>query len=89
MVEHAHKRHRECWLVFTGDETGVERVWHFPRLLGILPGAMFSTTVLSDLPINSGVLDLNRFRPRLDIGEGDGTPLQYSCLENPMHGGAW
>ena len=22
------------------------------------------------------------------IGEGDGTPLQYSCLENPMDGGA-
>jgi len=22
-------------------------------------------------------------------GEGDGTPLQYSCLENPMYGGAW
>ena len=22
-------------------------------------------------------------------GEGDGTPLQYSCLENPMGGGAW
>ena len=21
--------------------------------------------------------------------EGDGTPLQYSCLENPMDGGAW
>ena len=26
---------------------------------------------------------------RLIIGEGDGTPLQYSCLENPMDGGAW
>ena len=26
---------------------------------------------------------------RLDIGEGNGTPLQYSCLENPMDGGAW
>ena len=25
----------------------------------------------------------------LSIGEGDGTPLQYSCLENPMDGGAW
>ena len=25
----------------------------------------------------------------LCIGEGDGTPLQYSCLENPMDGGAW
>ena len=26
--------------------------------------------------------------PRLS-GEGNGTPLQYSCLENPMDGGAW
>ena len=25
----------------------------------------------------------------LGHGEGDGTPLQYSCLENPMDGGAW
>jgi len=23
------------------------------------------------------------------IGEGNGTPLQYSCLENPMDKGAW
>ena len=22
-------------------------------------------------------------------GEGNGTPLQYSCLENPIDGGAW
>ena len=22
-------------------------------------------------------------------GEGNGNPLQYSCLENPMNGGAW
>ena len=22
-------------------------------------------------------------------GEGNGNPLQYSCLENPMEGGAW
>ena len=26
---------------------------------------------------------------RLIIGEGNGTPLQYSCLENPMDRGAW
>ena len=24
-----------------------------------------------------------------DKGEGDTTPLQHSCLENPMDGGAW
>ena len=23
------------------------------------------------------------------MGEGNGNPLQYSCLENPMDGGAW
>ena len=22
-------------------------------------------------------------------GEGNGTPIQYSCLENPMSGGTW
>ena len=26
---------------------------------------------------------------QVSIGEGNGTPLQYSCLENPMDGGAW
>ena len=25
----------------------------------------------------------------LNNGEGNGTPPQYSCLENPMDGGAW
>ena len=25
----------------------------------------------------------------MTYGEGDGTPLQYSRLENPMDGGAW
>ena len=26
---------------------------------------------------------------RRSPGEGNGRPLQYSCLENPMDGGAW
>ena len=26
---------------------------------------------------------------RVVVGEGNGTPLQYSCLENPMDRGAW
>ena len=32
---------------------------------------------------------LNLFTPLLYNGEGSATPLQYSCLENPMAGGAW
>ena len=30
---------------------------------------------------------INNYTPIL--GEGNGTPLQYSCLENPMDGGTW
>ena len=26
---------------------------------------------------------------KLHFGEGNGTTLQYPCLENPMDGGAW
>ena len=26
---------------------------------------------------------------RMGTGEGNGSPLQYSCLENPMDRGAW
>ena len=44
---------------------------------------------LSDLLIEIlfSVLDLNP--GQFCIGEGNGNPLQYSCLENPMDRGAW
>ena len=32
---------------------------------------------------------LNIVLAKDSYGEGNGTPLQYSCLENPMDGGAW
>ena len=37
--------------------------------------------------LDSDILDLNLTLPL--TGEGSGTPLQYSCLENPMDGGPW
>ena len=37
---------------------------------------------------NAGDLDLIPGLGKFP-GEGNGTPLQYSCLENPMDGGAW
>ena len=36
--------------------------------------------------VESSVFRLNLVR---EDREGNGTPLQYSCLENPMDGGAW
>ena len=47
--------------------------------------------VVKNLPVNaSDIRDVGFIsglgRPP---GEGNGNPLQYSCLENPMEGGAW
>ena len=35
------------------------------------------------------VLSVNSYGVERRDGESDGTLLQYSCLENPMDGGAW
>ena len=35
------------------------------------------------------MLNLLNGLPQAQAGEGNGTPLQYSCLENPRGGGAW
>ena len=33
--------------------------------------------------------DTDSISPSGRSGEENGNPLQYSCLENPMDGGAW
>ena len=33
--------------------------------------------------------DITLLACKMSEGEGNGTPLQYSCLENPMDGGPW
>ena len=34
-------------------------------------------------------MDSEITKAAFSFGEGNGTPLQYSCLENPMDRGAW
>ena len=49
-------------------------------------------TVFSDVEINSSKINDKSLEASLEAlqypGEGNGNPLQYSCLENPMDGGA-
>ena len=47
--------------------------------------------VVNSLPANAGDLTESGSIPRLGRfpGEGNGNPLQYSCLENPTDRGAW
>ena len=47
----------------------------------------FSQFVVIHIIKGFGVVD----KAEVDVflGEGNGNPLQYSCLENPMDGGTW
>ena len=35
------------------------------------------------------ILETKEINSVSPLGEGNGNPLQYPCLENPMDGGAW
>ena len=74
---------------------GVSGSIHFPAdaevlllCLLYLCAAPFSVCLLTGICVAPMCCSLNG--AAVDIGgEGNGTPLQSSCLENPMDGGAW
>ena len=47
------------------------------------------TDLADGLDVGRGVETSWLGNTRAMLGEGSGTPLRYSCLENPMDGGAW
>ena len=82
-------------IVFEGDgkaEMGLVWVWGVGKPGSRTKGIVSEGNVglcLGDLMVVSGVEGLLLRGLVWGIGEGNGTPLQYSCLENPMDGGAW
>ena len=56
---------------------------------------MFQEKTIHYVPHHGQKLTVNlmlqycEFLPFSVFREGNGTPLQYSCLENPVDGGAW
>ena len=73
-----------------GQNTGVDSV---SLLQGIFPsqrlnpGFLHCRQILYQLRYQGDQMKL--YYIALCHGEGSGTPLQYSCLENPKDGGAW
>ena len=81
-----------------------QKSWKFPYSGGILNEVVFSSLPYSALlflslsfsihwvhqPGNSNTINsIHLFASSIKVGEGNGNPLQYSCLEEPMGGGAW
>ena len=95
---------RMDWLdLFAVQETLKSLLQHHSSKASVLQCSAFFTVQLSYLYMTTGkTIALTRWTfvgkvmsllfnmlSRLVIGEGNGTPLQYSCLENPMDVGAW
>ena len=57
-------------------------------LLSLFPVVVFPKTTETDTRLTLEQTSLTIYNGNL-VGEGNGSPLQYSCLENPMDGGAW
>ena len=55
------------------------------HVLAIVNSSAMNTGVY----VSFSVIIFSEYMPSNGIAEGNGTPLQYSCLENPMDGGAW
>ena len=72
-----------------------QRSLRLSSVLFILFALFCSSEVISNIfssssLIHSSASDILLSIPsRAYFGEGNGIPLQYSCLENPMDGGAW
>ena len=64
------------------------REWHYwkPEPMAMLgfPGGSYSKESSCNSGDSGSIFGLGR-----SPGEGNGYPLQYSCLENSMHRGAW
>ena len=59
-------------------------VLYLNKLFSDFPGG----SVVKIPPANAGDVGLIPESGR-SLGEGNGSPCQYSCLENPMYRGAW
>ena len=55
----------------------------------VMTGSDLGHVLTAPTPAHHRIQDLNQCWILFFYREGDGTPLQCSCLENPMDGGAW
>ena len=53
------------------------------------PSRILHLSVVYHFSEEANVVESMFMRPSYENREGNGTPLQYSCLANPMDRGAW
>ena len=71
-----------CFMICIQISQEADQVVWYSHLFKIFPQFVVIHTAKSFGIVNKAEIDVF-------LREGNGTPLQYSCLENPMDGGAW
>ena len=79
----------EFWRPSTHTVPQGQCVWEWSLSVPLVSQAAGEASVLLCLGRQGGNTKQNCFLLYMRIGEGNGTPLQYSWLKNPMDGGAW
>ena len=80
-----------CRIRWTEEPGGLQSMWSesdTTERLTLLFGVSQVALVVKNPPTNAGDLGSMPGLGR-SPGDGNGNPLQYSCLENPMDRGAW
>ena len=75
----------ESWTIMKAEHQRIDafELWCWRRLLRVpWTAGRSSQSILKEISPEYSLEELM-------LREGNGTPLQYSCLENPMDGGAW
>ena len=63
--------------------------FQFKNIITLNSDWAFKCNFTRDTPFRSTCLNIYLNKSQVVLGEGNGTSLHYSCLENPMDGGAW
>ena len=67
----------------------LSRRFNFKKLYLMHYGDLNGKEIQERGDIRICITDSFCYTVEINTGEGNGTSLQYSCLENPMDGGAW
>ena len=81
-IQQTRIKRKVCWTE-EGNKRADENYFH--PYISPVACEFFLSSVQSSHSVMSSSLPPHG----LTVGEGNGTPLQYSCLENPMDRGAW
>ena len=83
------KEYKNCQKL--GERHGADSPSRPQKGLTLLIPSLQASGLQNSEPINFCSVKLPNLWPfiMVGLGERNGTPLQYSCLENPMDGGTW